>query len=92
MSSSPSSVSNGVRHAGPPLGIVATVFVVLFLAGLYPAIADPVLGLGMVSSGYTNGYTFSLDAGCHTKPIKDKSTENARKMTRFELSTNRRKR
>ncbi len=25
-----------VRHAGPPLGIVATVFVVLFLAGLYP--------------------------------------------------------
>src|SRR6266568_3017005 len=33
---SPSSVSNGTRHAGPPLGIVATVFVVLFLAGLYP--------------------------------------------------------
>jgi len=36
MSSSASSVSNGTRHAGPPLGIVATVFVVLFLAGLYP--------------------------------------------------------
>jgi hypothetical protein len=25
-----------IRHAGPPLGLVATVFVVLFLAGLYP--------------------------------------------------------
>lgn len=25
-----------VRHKGPPLGIVATVFVLLFLAGLYP--------------------------------------------------------
>jgi len=25
-----------VRHPGPPLGIVATVFVLLFLAGLYP--------------------------------------------------------
>lgn len=27
---------NRVRHAGPPLGIVATVFVALFIAGLYP--------------------------------------------------------
>src|SRR6267142_2623481 len=25
-----------VRHAGPPLGIVATIFVLLFIAGLYP--------------------------------------------------------
>src|SRR6266542_4953259 len=25
-----------IRHAGPPLGPVATVFVLLFLAGLYP--------------------------------------------------------
>lgn len=25
-----------IRHAGPPLGIVATVFVLLFIAGLYP--------------------------------------------------------
>jgi hypothetical protein len=25
-----------VRHAGPPLGLVATTFTVLFLAGLYP--------------------------------------------------------
>lgn len=24
------------RHAGPPLGLVATIFVLLFLAGLYP--------------------------------------------------------
>ncbi len=30
------SPSNRIRHAGPPLGIVATVFVLLFLAGLYP--------------------------------------------------------
>src|SRR6266700_1075277 len=36
MASSASSVTNGRRHTGPPLGIVATVFVVLFLAGLYP--------------------------------------------------------
>ena len=36
MASSASSVSNGIRHAGPHLGVVATVFVVLFLAGLYP--------------------------------------------------------
>jgi hypothetical protein len=36
MASSASSVSNDIRHPGPPLGIVATVFVVLFLAGLYP--------------------------------------------------------
>lgn len=33
---SASSDSNDTRHAGPPLGIVAIVFVVLFLAGLYP--------------------------------------------------------
>jgi hypothetical protein len=25
-----------IRHAGPPLGIVAAIFVVLFNAGLYP--------------------------------------------------------
>ncbi len=25
-----------IRHAGPPLGIVSSVFVLLFLAGLYP--------------------------------------------------------
>jgi|ERR1043165_2074017 hypothetical protein len=36
MASSGASVSNDIRHAGPPLGVVATVFVVLFLAGLYP--------------------------------------------------------
>ena len=36
MASSASSVSNDLKHAGPHLGIVATVFVVLFLAGLYP--------------------------------------------------------
>ena len=30
------STSNRIRHAGPPLGIVATAFVLLFLAGLYP--------------------------------------------------------
>jgi len=28
-----------VRHAGPPLGIVATIFVLLFIAGLYPVTA-----------------------------------------------------
>src|SRR5260370_11845867 len=28
-----------IRHAGPPLGIVATIFVVLFNAGLYPVTA-----------------------------------------------------
>jgi hypothetical protein len=28
-----------LRHRGPPLGIVATVFVLLFLAGLYPVTA-----------------------------------------------------
>ena len=28
-----------VRHAGPPLGIVATIFVLLFMAGLYPVTA-----------------------------------------------------
>src|SRR6266498_4074149 len=36
MASSASSVSNDIGHAGPPLGIVATVFVLLFIAGLYP--------------------------------------------------------
>src|SRR5437016_14408265 len=25
-----------IRHASPPLGLVATIFVLLFLAGLYP--------------------------------------------------------
>src|ERR1700730_703618 len=34
MTSSPSTTR--IRHAGPPLGIVATIFVVLFVAGLYP--------------------------------------------------------
>ena len=29
----------GLEHKGPPLGIVATVFVLLFLAGLYPVTA-----------------------------------------------------
>src|SRR6267378_8592177 len=28
-----------VRHAGPPLGIVAAIFVLLFMAGLYPVTA-----------------------------------------------------
>ncbi len=28
-----------IRHAGPPLGIVATVFVLVFIAGLYPVTA-----------------------------------------------------
>lgn len=28
-----------IRHAGPPLGIVATIFVMLFSAGLYPVTA-----------------------------------------------------
>lgn len=28
-----------LRHAGPPLGIVATIFVLLFIAGLYPVTA-----------------------------------------------------
>ena len=36
----PSSITKRrVLHAGPPLGIVATVFVLLFLAGLYPVTA-----------------------------------------------------
>lgn len=30
------SPSTPVRHAGPPLGVVATVYTVLFIAGLYP--------------------------------------------------------
>lgn len=30
---------NRLRHSGPPLGIVGTVFVLLFLAGLYPVTA-----------------------------------------------------
>src|SRR6266567_8270277 len=33
---SPSTSTTRVRHAGPPLGLVATTFTVLFLAGLYP--------------------------------------------------------
>jgi hypothetical protein len=36
MNESPSIPTAHLRHAGPPLGIVATVFVLLFLAGLYP--------------------------------------------------------
>jgi hypothetical protein len=32
----PPELVNRIRHAGPPLGLVATVFVILFLAGLYP--------------------------------------------------------
>ena len=35
---SPDTTTN-IRHAGPPLGIVATIFVVLFSAGLYPVTA-----------------------------------------------------
>lgn len=35
MTSTPDS-NRRLRHAGPPLGVVATVFVLLFLAGLYP--------------------------------------------------------
>src|SRR5262245_62657771 len=36
MSSPPHSSSRSFRHAGPPPGIVASVFTVLFLAGLVP--------------------------------------------------------
>ena len=33
---SPSTSTTRVRHAGPPLGLVAAAFTILFLAGLYP--------------------------------------------------------
>lgn len=36
MTSSTLPMSDRIRHAGPPLGLLATVFVLLFLAGLYP--------------------------------------------------------
>jgi hypothetical protein len=36
MNSSPNSAAHLIRHVGPPLGPVGTIFVVLFLAGLYP--------------------------------------------------------
>jgi hypothetical protein len=39
MPSSELSTPRRVHHQGPPLGIVATVFVLLFLAGLYPVTA-----------------------------------------------------
>lgn len=36
MNSSPSANTQRIHHASPPLGAVASVFVLLFLAGLYP--------------------------------------------------------
>ncbi len=36
MNSEPNTSASAVHHRGPNLGIVATIFVVLFLAGLYP--------------------------------------------------------
>jgi hypothetical protein len=39
MQSPPDPATPRIRHAGPPLGLVATIFVVLFLAGLYPVTA-----------------------------------------------------
>ena len=36
MESQPTSAITRARHAGPPLGLVATIFTILFLAGLYP--------------------------------------------------------
>jgi hypothetical protein len=36
MESQPTSAITHARHAGPPLGLVATIFTILFLAGLYP--------------------------------------------------------
>jgi hypothetical protein len=36
MESQPTSAIPRARHAGPPLGLVATIFTILFLAGLYP--------------------------------------------------------
>lgn len=39
MTSPPPTPATHLRHAGPPLGIVAAVFVLLFLAGLYPVTA-----------------------------------------------------
>lgn len=36
MTSQPNSPTPAARHQGPPLGVLATIFTVLFLAGLYP--------------------------------------------------------
>src|ERR1041385_3061013 len=36
MDSSSGMHTQRIRHAGPPLGLVSSVFVLLFLAGLYP--------------------------------------------------------
>jgi hypothetical protein len=36
MNSPADTATQRIRHAGPPLGLVATIFVLLFLAGLYP--------------------------------------------------------
>jgi hypothetical protein len=36
MNSPSDTTAQRMRHAGPPLGLVATIFVLLFLAGLYP--------------------------------------------------------
>src|ERR1041384_290366 len=36
MDSSSGMHTQRIRHAGPPLGLVSSAFVVLFLAGLYP--------------------------------------------------------
>ena len=36
MSSPTDRITDRIRHASPPLGVVATIFVVLFLGGLYP--------------------------------------------------------
>ncbi len=36
MNSQPTANGRTVRHPGPHLGLVATIFVILFLAGLYP--------------------------------------------------------
>jgi len=36
MNPPPGASTQHIRHAGPPLGIVSSVFVLLFLAGLYP--------------------------------------------------------
>jgi hypothetical protein len=32
----PATTTSRIRHPSPPLGVVATAFTVLFLAGLYP--------------------------------------------------------
>ena len=39
MTSSHNHSLSRLRHKGPPLGIVATIFVLLFIAGLYPVTA-----------------------------------------------------